>query len=91
MDKLPGCGLAAEQFDKNTLVSKHLCCTGIQHQFLSKPLPKAMASAALCFIKSQKSVLFFLVYILNQRLTGQFREDRPLVFSTCYPLKQKAM
>lgn len=43
MDKLPGCGLAAEQFDKNTFVSKQLCCTGIQHQFLSKPLPRAMA------------------------------------------------
>lgn len=43
MDKQPGCGLAREQFDKNTLVSKHLCCTGIQHQFLSKPLPRALA------------------------------------------------
>lgn len=50
-----------------------------------------MASAALCFIKPQKSVLLFLVCILNQRLTSWFREDRPLVFSTCYPLKQKAM
>lgn len=42
MDKLPRCGLAGEQF-KNTLVSKHLCCAGIQHQFLSKPLPRALA------------------------------------------------
>lgn len=43
MDHLPGAGLAGDQFDKNSLVSKHLRCTGIQRQFLSKTLPRALA------------------------------------------------
>lgn len=43
MDNLRGAGLAGDQLNKNSLVSKHPHCTGIQCQFLSKPLPRALA------------------------------------------------
>lgn len=49
MDNLPGAGLAGDQLDKNSLVSKHVHCTGIQGQFLSKSLLRALAGDLVHF------------------------------------------